>query len=325
MFGGKTKIVGIGSALVDLLCRESDAFVEALGVDKGGMTLVENEVIDQALAKASQPPQVVSGGAACNTIVGIGQLGGQAAFVGKSGQDEFASKFVADLEKSGVETLLASSASPTGRVLSIITPDAQRTMLTNLGASTELDPVSITAASFRECAVVVVEGYLLFNPGLMLATVKAAKAAGAWVFLDLASFEVVNNTKELLEEIVADYVDILIANEDEAAAYTDQTDETEALKILSKDVTMAVLKVGQRGSYISYQGETITISPQVGGPAVDTTGAGDLWAAGFLYGLVNGYPLEKCGAIGSACGYEVCQVIGAKIPEAGWAKIKTIL
>ncbi|MCP4693382.1 MAG: adenosine kinase, partial [Desulfobacterales bacterium] len=132
---------------------------------------------------------------------------------------------------------------------------------------------------------------------------------------------VVEEARELLDDLVKEYVDILIANEDEALAFTGFSDEAEALEALGRDVSIAVLKVGARGSYIRGGGETVRVEPRGDGGAADTTGAGDLWAAGFLYGLVNGMDLAKSGALGSACGYEVCQVIGAQIPGEGWRRI----
>ncbi len=325
MVDNKKKIVGIGSALVDLLLKAEDDWVASLGAEKGGMTLVDNEFVEDALKKAKHPPEVVSGGSACNTIVGIGMLGGQASFVGKCGEDEFGRIFTSDLQESGVEPLLFTSSAPTGKVLSVVTPDAQRTMFTHLGASTELDPQMITPKLFEDAAVVVVEGYLLFNPDLIMATVQAAKTAGAKISLDLASFEVVHNSRALLDKIVAEYVDILIANEDEAEAYCGHRKEEKAVARLMENAPTAILKVGERGCFICCDREIYRIKAQTGGAPLDTTGAGDLWAAGFLWGLVNNYSMEKCGELGSACGYEVCQVLGAKIPEAGWQRIKSLL
>jgi sugar/nucleoside kinase (ribokinase family) len=231
----------------------------------------------------------------------------------------------ADLLKQNVMPVLFRSASPTGRVLSIISPDAQRSMFTFLGASGETLPEEIRAKLFKDAAVVHVEGYMLFNPELIQAVLSAAKSAGAKISLDLASFTVVNESKELLEQLIDDFVDILIANEDEASVYTGHTDEQLAIEALSEQADIAVLKVGSRGSYISYEGKTLTIDPAGDGYALDTTGAGDMWAAGFLFGIVNGYSLEKCGELGSACGYEVCQVVGANIPDEGWERIKMLL
>jgi sugar/nucleoside kinase (ribokinase family) len=166
---------------------------------------------------------------------------------------------------------------------------------------------------------------LLFDPDLIQAALHSAKETGAKVSLDLASFTVVEESKDLLAHLIETYVDILIANEDEAEAFCGCRDERRALEALSRNVEIAVLKVGARGSYIAHGGSVITVNPMGDGNALDTTGAGDLWAAGFLFGLVEGFPLEKCGAIGSACGYEVCRVIGANIPDDGWVRIRKLL
>jgi sugar/nucleoside kinase (ribokinase family) len=318
-------IVGIGSALVDILVHEDDTFIKKTGAAKGGMTLVDNTWIERTLALVSGETVTVAGGSACNTVVGVGQLGGQARFIGKCGSDQWGRQYEKDLVLQNVDPALLRSESPTGRVLSVITPDAQRTMFTYLGASAETRPEDISVASFADAAVVHVEGYLLFNPELIETALAAAKKAGALVSLDLASFTVVEQSVELLERLVADYVDILLANEDEAHAYTGQSEETLALRTLAQKTDIAVLKVGPRGSYIAHAGQTMHIQALGDGSARDTTGAGDLWTAGFLFGLVNGYPLDKCGQLGSACGYEVCQVIGAHVPEEGWKRIKNLL
>jgi sugar/nucleoside kinase (ribokinase family) len=158
-----------------------------------------------------------------------------------------------------------------------------------------------------------------------MAALQAAKSVGALISLDLASFTVVEASKMILKNIVNEFVDILIANEDEAQAFTGYSDDIKAIGVLAQNTMIAALKVGKRGSYISHQGKTIKIEPIGDGGVLDTTGAGDLWASGFLFGLVNGYSFEKCGKLGSACGYEVARVIGANIPEAGWQRIKILL
>ncbi len=321
----KKIIVGIGSALVDILVRENDEFLNSISSVKGGMTLVDNGFIETTLTQITQKPSVVPGGSACNTTIGIGKLGGSTRFVGKRGNDEIGNLFEDDLKKNNVAPLLFTSSSPTGKVLSIITPDAQRSMFTFLGASAETMPSELTDNCFANAAIVHVEGYLLFNRDLMMAAIEGAKKAGALVSLDLASFTVVEESKDFLEKIVTDYVDILIANEDESRAYTGHSDETQALEALSKNVDIGILKLGKHGSIVSAEGKHFNIDPHGTGAIVDTTGAGDLWASGFLFGLVNGYPFEKCGEIASACGYEVCCVIGANIPEEGWQRIQAII
>ncbi len=324
-FKNKQLIVGVGSALVDILARENDEFLQKTGAIKGGMIYVDSEFIEQTIASASQAPTIVPGGSACNTAIGVAKLGGQARFVGKRGQDKMGALFETDLIRNHVEPVLFKSPSPTGRVLSIITPDAQRSMFTFLGASAETLPAEMTPACFTGAAIVHIEGYLLFNADLIQAALTAAKAAGALVSLDLASFTVVEESKSLLIPIVKDFVDILIANEDEARAYTGHGDEIQALNALAQDTFIAALKIGEQGSLIAHDNHIFQIPPQATSCAVDSTGAGDLWAAGFLFGLVNGYSLQKSGELGSACGCEVCQVVGASIPEEGWQRIHKLL
>ena len=319
----KAAVAAIGSALMDFCLYEFADFVEASGAQVGGMVMVGHTVIDGVLAKSGNEPSVVPGGSACNTIVGIGRLGAKARFIGKRGDDELGRRLEESIRRAGVEPVLGVSPSATGRVLSIITPDAQRSMLTCLGASSEMLPEEIKQSFFEDCAVAHIEGYLLFNPALLMSALNAAKSAGALVSLDLASYTVVESSLDTLNKIVdGGLVDILIANEDEAAAFTGLKDESAAAEALGKRAPVAVMKLGKRGSMILHGGRKAVIAPYGDGrPAVDTTGAGDLWAAGFLYGLVRGYDLERCGALGSACGYEVCQVVGAHIPDDGWARI----
>jgi sugar/nucleoside kinase (ribokinase family) len=321
----KTRVVAIGSALVDMCLLENDDFLAASGAKKGGMVLADKEFIAALLGKSVNRPAIVPGGSACNTILGVGKLGGKARFIGKRGTDDLGTLFETGLKNHNVEPMLFTSPSPTGHVLSIITPDAQRSMFTYLGASAETDPSEVQEAHFTDAALVHIEGYLLFNEKLMMAAVKTAKESGAKISLDLASYTVVESARELLEEITRTYVDILIANEDEARAFTGHNDERQALASLACRSQIAVLKLGKRGSCIAHDGKVTLVKALGDGTAVDTTGAGDLWAAGFLYGLVHGLPVEKCGELGSACGYEVCQVIGAGIPEEGWARVRTVL
>jgi len=319
-------VAGIGSALVDILVYEDDDFLRKTKAAKGGMMLVDQPFIEKTLALTSARPVIVPGGSACNTAVGVGKLGGAARFIGKCGQDDMADLFEEDLKRNNVQPHLFRSASPTGRVLSIITPDAQRSMFTFLGASSEMRPDEIAGSHFSDIRIVHLEGYLLFNKELVYAALERSREAGARVSLDLASYTVVEESRDVLDDIVDRFVDILIANEDEARVFTGQTDEKKAMASLAQRADIAVLKVGERGSYIGAQGKIIKIEPMTGqGLVVDTTGAGDLWASGFLYGIANGYPLDVCGSLGSACGYEVCQVVGADIPDEGWERIRTLV
>ena len=315
-------IVGVGSALVDILTEADESFVTSCGGVKGGMTPVDNHFMQRVLSKLPGKPKIVPGGSACNTIVGVANLGGRARFVGKLGVDSYARQFAAGLKNNAVDAVLLQSRLPTGRVLSIITPDAQRSMFTCLSASSETRPDEMTLTYFDQAAIVHLEGYLAFNRELLLAALQSAKRAGALISLDLASFTVVESARSFLASVVKDYVDILMANEDESRVFTNHSDEIRAIEAMSQNVDIAVVKVGKRGSLIARSDHIIQVPPEGDGTAVDTTGAGDLWAAGFLFGFLNGYPLEKCGRLASVCGYEVCQVVGAQISKNGWSRIK---
>ncbi|MGD9329746.1 MAG: adenosine kinase [Desulfobacterales bacterium] len=319
-------MVGIGSVLVDILVPVSDAFVARTGVPKGGMVYFDADTIQNVLQRADGDARVVPGGAACNTILGAANLGGKTRFLGKCGQDDFGHLFERDLNRHRVEPFLMPAATPTGRVLSLITPDSQRTMLTYLGASAEMTPAEIPANAFEGAAVALVEGYLIYNRDLFLHALQRAREAGAKIVLDLASFTVVEENMDLLAAVLEEYVNIVIANEDEARTFTGCRNETDALAALASKVEMAVLKKGARGSIVATQDCVYSIEPIYAADVIDTTGAGDLWAAGFLYGLMEGKPIEQCGRLASVCGYEVCRVLGATIPETAWERIrKTIV
>ncbi len=322
----KRKITGIGSALVDLLVDETDQFLKSIGKKKGGMTLVDDgREIEDILEKTCNKPTVVPGGAACNTIMGIAKLGGDAEFIGMRGNDRYGDTYEKQLKQNNVDSHFFLSDISTGKVLSIITGDAERSMITYLGASAHLEPAKITQDMFKDTKIAVIEGYLLFNRELMMAALKAAKEAQALIALDLASFEVVESSKDILQDIIFHYVDILIANEDEAKAFTSFRDIAKSLEKMSQNTDYAVIKVGEKGSFISHGGNIHRINPMEAANVIDTTGAGDLWAAGFLFGLANGYSIEKSGQIASACGYEVVQVMGAQISDKGWQRIKKLL
>jgi sugar/nucleoside kinase (ribokinase family) len=316
-------VIGVGSALMDIILPESDQFLVEHAITKGGMEFANAWRADELLAASGNAAKLVPGGSACNTTIGLGQLCGKAVFIGTRGDDQLGDTLESAIASNFVVPKLQIVSTPTGRVLSVITPDAERSMLTFLGASSESSPAMFTPDLFRGADMIHVEGYLLFNEKLIRAVLEAAKASGVPVSLDLASFTVVEANLKLVKELVRDYVTVLLANEDEARSYTGTSDEEEALKILSNDAECAVLKVGKRGSYIHVNRETTRIQPFGTGTAIDTTGAGDLWASGFLFGLIHGKPIEECGRIASRCGYEVCQVEGAHIPAEIWQKIKS--
>lgn len=319
MHNGKNDlVVGVGAALVDLLVEESDAFIGKMGSEKGGMTLVELSTIDGALASTSAKVKVVPGGSACNTMVGIGNLGGRSRMIGRVGRDELGKAFLTGLEKAGVERRLLESDPATGRVLSVVTPDAQRTMFTYLGASSLLGPDDISIADLSGAGMVLLEGYLLFNRPVVEKILALAKQTKSKVVLDLASFQVVEICRDFIEQILPS-IDIVLANEDEAKAYTGQG-EAASLEILAGKVETAVVKIGKNGVLLGRGQERHNVPAQLV-KAIDTTGAGDLWASGFLFGLTQGMSLDNAARLGCKVGSEVVQVMGAVIPDSGWQSI----
>lgn len=312
-------ILGVGAALMDLLIEEKDEFLRRMESPKGGMTLVELPVIEEALAETSAEVSVIPGGSACNSIVGVANMGGKGRMIGRIGKDEMGEAFSRGLRKAGVEGHLASAQSPTGRVLSVVTPDAQRTMFTYLGASAELVPEDVSPDVIQDASILLLEGYLLFNQPVVRRLLELAKGTKAKVAPDLASFQVIQACGDFLAEILPS-IDIIIANEDEAKAFTGKS-ERDALEVLALKTELAIVKLGRNGSLIARGKERVAVNAFVVN-AIDTTGAGDLWAAGFFKGLMNGLDLERCALLGSKVASEVVQVMGAVIPDQGWTRIR---
>jgi sugar/nucleoside kinase (ribokinase family) len=313
-------VVGVGAALVDLLLEESDDFVQSLGSAKGGMTLVEKPQIDLALKKTQNSVKVVPGGSACNTLVGIGKLGGRARMIGRLGQDDLGATFTQGLRHAGVDARLKSGIADTGRVLSVVTHDAQRTMFTFLGEAAALQPEDIRGEDLADAALVHLEGYLLFNRPVVERILALAQESKVPVCLDLAAFQVVDAMRGFIDEMFAKgQIDIVIANEDEARAYTGMG-ESESLEAFAQKAATAVVKRGAEGVLVARGKERVNAAANRV-KALDTTGAGDLWASGFLFGLHHGMGLEGAARLGCQVGAEVVQVMGAVIPESGWERI----
>lgn len=314
------QLIGVGSPIVDTLVQVSEPFVAGIDGAKGGMELVNSAGMSVLLAEVEQAgfgSVQVPGGSAGNTVVTAARLGLRCSFVGKLGNDAGAHVYRDAFAAYGIDvSRFKQAALPNARCLSLITPDGERTMRTDLGAAMTLAPEEITVADFADAAHVHIEGYLLFNRALALAVLKAAKAAGCTVSLDLASFEVVGAAQAILPDLLRDYVDIVFANEDEARAFTGLGEAYEQMvEQLAQLCAIAVVKLGKDGSLIRSAGVTHRIAPQYVEHPLDTTGAGDIWAAGFLYGYLNGKDLPACGRLGSLLGAEVVQVLGATVPE----------
>lgn len=317
-------VVGIGNAIVDIIGRCNDAFLAAHGAPKGHMRLVDAETV-ATLYKAMGPAIEISGGSAANTMTGIASLGGKAAFIGKIADDELGQIFGHDIRAAGVafQTKPSGSAQPTARSLILVTPDGERTMNTFLGAAPELDQREVDADLIAAGQVVYLEGYLFDRPEAKAAfrqAVKIAKGAGRKVALTLSdSFCVDRHRAEFLDLIRAG-VDVLFANESEITSLYRVGSFDEAVRQSRGACEIAVLTRSAKGSLILSGEKAITVAPEPVARVVDTTGAGDLYAAGFLYGLTAGKPLETCGRLGSLAAAEIISHVGAR-PETPLAAL----
>lgn len=316
-------IIGIGSPIVDAIAQVGEPFIEQIDGDKGGMVLVDAPTIVSLIGSLPKDAVKTPGGSAGNTLFALAKMGAKTSFLGKTGncsEGEFYRNCFSTL--GGDATRFKVGDVPNGRCLSLVTPDGERTMRTDLGAAMTLSPDEVSASDFEGCAHAHIEGYLLFNEALMRKVLESATEAGCSISLDLASFEVVNATKAVLPDILRDYVDIVFANEEEGAAYTGLgEDHSEMAKQLSELCEIAAVKVGAHGSYVAKAGSVEKVEPMHAAHVVDTTGAGDLWAAGFLYGWSQDRPLGECAKIGSILGAAVVQEQGSVLPEHIWQDI----
>lgn len=317
----KKSIVGIGSALVDILTRiDNDSILEELNIPKGSMQLVDGKssaIIESKLAVHEST--MAPGGSAANTIHGLATLGIESGFISYLGKDEIGKFFEESMTSAGVKPLVFHTDTASGTARTIISADGERTFATNLGASLELNENVITPELFKNWDYCYVEGYLIANKPVFTKTISTAKECGCKVVLDLASYNVVEDNREFLNELLPQ-IDIVFANEEEAKALTQMSAE-ESLHYIADKVEIAIVKIGKKGSLIKRGEEVVTIGCNKV-DVVDTTGAGDMYAAGFLYGLINGYDLERCGTIGNHLAESIIQVIGAKMDENRWKMFK---
>lgn len=311
-------VVGVGNALVDVISIESDDFLDAHGLVKGSMRLIEpDEAV--ALYDAMGPGIEMSGGSAANTLAGVASLGGRAGFIGRVRDDELGTVFAHDVRAIGVEfpVVPVADGSPTGRSLIIVTSDAQRTMNTLLGAAAELGPADIDEAFVARAQVTYLEGYLFDREQAGSAFEKAASAAHAadrQVALTLSDSFCVERFLEAFRALVHADVDILFGNQDELCLLYETTDPFEAMAAAEKACDLIVMTRGPKGSMVSRRGTRVEVAADPVDHVVDTTGAGDLFAAGFLFGLTHGHDLGTSARLGSLAAGEVISHVGAR-PE----------
>ncbi len=318
MTSGPTTIdvVGIGNALVDVLSHESEEFIEEHDLVRGAMTLIDTARAESLYAAMGAGIEA-SGGSVANSIAGIASFGGTAAYIGKVFDDQLGAVFAHDQKATGVifQSPRATSGPPTGRSLIVVTPDGQRTMNTYLGASELFGPEDVDAELIAAAQVTFLEGYLFDRPEAREAYWKASRIAhdhGRRVALTLSDTFCVERHREAWRDLVADQVDILFANVEEARSLYLVDSLDEAVASVRADVEIGAVTCGADGSIIVHGDETVDVPAHPVPQVVDTTGAGDLYAAGFLFGLTHGEPLVECGRLGSLAASAVLGHTGAR-------------
>ena len=318
-------VLGLGNSLVDIIAETDDAYLQAQDMVKGAMTLIDEERAE-ALYAARVAPRVVSGGSAANTIVGVASFGVSSAYIGKVKADDLGRAFIADLRSTGVafDTYPADDGPATGRSFIYVTPDGERTMNTFLGASSHLSPPDVDEALVRAARIVYLEGYMWDRPAAKSAFLKAgeiARAAGARVALTLSdSFCVDRFRGEFIDLMRRGLVDTLFANTDEILSLYQTPSLDEALEAVRREGVLAAVTRSEKGSVVVEDRHTFEVAAFPIARVVDTTGAGDLFSAGFLAGLARGVDLKACARLGALAAGEIIQHLGAR-PEATLATL----
>lgn len=315
-------VVGIGNALVDVISQESDELIDSLGIVKGTMALIDEERATLLYDQMGSGIEV-SGGSGANTMVGIAALGGRAQYIGKVREDQLGEVFGHDLRATGVrfDVPPAVSGPPTGRCLILVTPDAQRTMNTYLGASTEFEHSDIDEKAIRSADVLYLEGYLFDRPEAQDAFRRAADIAhdaGRRVAVTLSDPFCVERHRDAFVDLVESHVDLVFANELEALSLYECDDLEDAAVRFAEHSAIAAVTRSEKGSVVINGSSRIEVPAAPVERIVDTTGAGDLYAAGFLYGYSRGFDLRRCAELGSVLAAEVISHIGAR-PESDLA------
>jgi len=319
------ELVGVGSPIMDLLAPVDESFLGGIGGEKGGMVLVDDAEMARIVSLLDAAPAMTTGGSAANATLGAARLGLRTAFLGKLGSDPTADAYIARFRSQGVDPgRFKRGPLPNARSLILVTPDAERTMRTSLGAAMTLSPSEISAEDFRDCRHAHIEGYLVFNRALCAAVLDAARGAGCTISLDVPSFEMIAGSRDWLFSQFSRGIDVVFANEDEIRAlFPGRVGDHAALAAeLASCGVVAAVKLGRNGAVIASGAELHRIRPVPVDNARDSNGAGDAWAAGFLYGYLRGRPLSSCGAMGSVLGAETVRHLGPHIPDALWPEIR---
>lgn len=322
----KKCVIGIGNALTDMLVNLSnDNVLTEYQLAKGSMSLVDSQ-LQTAISKsvAGLPYSLSLGGSAANTIRAMARLGTPTAFIGKVGEDNTGDFYEQALRNIGVTPYILRSENKSGKCVALVSKDGERTFVTHLGAALDLTAEEIDGAIFDSYDYLYIEGYLVQDHDLIRKTIERAKEHGLKVVIDLASFNVVEENRDFLRDIVERCVDILFANEDEARAFSGESEPINALQYISSMCELAVVKIGTRGALIKRGEELVHVGIMAAAKRVDTTGAGDFYAAGFMAGLCEGLSLRQCGTMGAITAGKVIEIVGTTLSEEAWSEIESL-
>lgn len=317
-------VVGLGNAIVDVFASVEDSFLGQHDIRKNGMTLIDEARADALVAAAPEGPQL-SGGSGANTIVGVSSFGGKAAYIGKVASDPLGDVFRKDMNDSGIpfETAALADGPATARCIVFVTPDGARSMNTFLGASVLFSPEDVQEDVVRDGAILYLEGYLFDQEAAKAAFVHAAeiaKAAGRKVALTLSDGFCVERHRDSFLHLIKNHVDLVFANEEEALSLYQTEDFDEAVAKMQADTGLAAITRSEKGSVVIGPDGVTSVSAEPVDKVVDTTGAGDQYAAGFLFGISRGLPLEQCAKLGHIAAAEVISHYGPR-PETPYADL----
>lgn len=315
------KIIGVGNALVDVIVNlQNEEILKQFSLVKGGMEMIDSErkrKIHQAIE--DMPKASATGGSTSNTIHGLARLSIEAGYMGKVCNDEPGRFFQAEMERYKVTPHLMYSDIDTGIATTFMTPDAERTFATYLGAAATMTAAEINPEIFKDYDYLYIEGYLIFNHDLVQKLCEIADQYHLKVAMDFGSYNIVEDHLDFLKDILRRYVDIIFANEEEALAFTGK-EGAEALPILAQYCPIAIVKLGKHGSIVNVNGEVVEIPPYEA-QRIDTNGAGDIYASGFMYGLMKGYNIQRCGYIATRLSAAIIETVGAKLTDEQWENL----
>lgn len=320
-------ILGIGNSLTDMLVTlSSDDVLQEYQLAKGSMSLVDSQFqTDISRSVAGCPYTLSLGGSAGNTIRAMARLGVKVGFIGKVGEDTTGDFYIQALRNVNVEPFILRSEHRSGKCLALVSPDGERTFVTHLGAAAELQAEDIDPVVFNGYDCLYVEGYLVQDHNLIRTTMARAKEHGLKVAIDLASFNVVRENREFLHDIVERYVDIIFANEEEAREFSSCAEAIDSLHYISNMCELTIVKTGMKGALIKRGDEIVEVGIMAAAKRVDTTGAGDFYAAGFLAALCEGMSLRQCGTVGAITAGKVIEIVGTTLGEETWHEILRLI